>query len=146
MGCRKLLLSSLVSFPFSSCRYWVPWLNIQLLPVPKLLQLEIIILSEVSQRKTNTLWYHLRVESKIWHKWTYLWNRNRIRDIENRLVVAKGEGAGGRMEWEVRVSKCTFLYRAWINNKVLLHSTENYIQYPMINLNGKEYFKKCTYV
>ena len=29
------------------------------------------------KRKTNTIWYHLYVESKIWHKWAYLWNRNR---------------------------------------------------------------------
>ena len=31
------------------------------------MQLEIVILSEVSQRKTNTIWPHLYVESKIWH-------------------------------------------------------------------------------
>ena len=31
------------------------------------MDLEIIILSEVSQTKTNIL-YHLNVESKIWHK------------------------------------------------------------------------------
>ena len=48
-----------------------------------------------------------------------------------------GEGWGG-MEWEVEVSRCKLLYIAWIN-KVLLYSSENYIQYPMINLNGKEY-------
>ena len=65
------------------------------------MQLEIIILSEVSQKKTNTMWYHLYVESKIWHKWTYLWNRNRLTDIESRLVVAKGERGGRGMEWEV---------------------------------------------
>ena len=34
------------------------------------IQPEIIILSEV--RKTNIIWYHLYVESQIWHKWTYL--------------------------------------------------------------------------
>ena len=28
-------------------------------------------------------------------------------------------------------------------SKVLLHSTENYIQYPMKNHNGKEYKKEC---
>ena len=32
------------------------------------MNLEIIILSEVSQKKTNTVWYHLHVESKIQHK------------------------------------------------------------------------------
>ena len=30
-----------------------------------------------------------------------LWNRNRLTDIENRLVVTKGEGGGGGMEWEL---------------------------------------------
>ena len=49
------------------------------------------------KRKTNTIWYHLNVESKIWHKWTYLWNRNRHTDIESRLVVAMGEGWNGRL-------------------------------------------------
>ena len=32
------------------------------------MDLKIIILSEVTQRKTNTICYHLYVESKIWHK------------------------------------------------------------------------------
>ena len=31
----------------------------------------------------------------------------------------------------------------WTNNSVLLYNTVNYIQYSMINYNGKEYFKKC---
>ena len=40
----------------------------------------------------------------------------------------------------------SFLYIEWINNKVLLYSTENYIQYPMVNHNGKEYLKKRMYI
>ena len=35
------------------------------------------------------------------------------------------------------VSRYKLLHMEWINNKVLLYSTENYIQYPMINYNGK---------
>ena len=66
-------------------------------------------------------------------------NRNRLTDIENRSVVAKGEGVGGGMRWEVGVSRCKLLYIEWINNKVLLYSTGNYIQYPVVNHNGKEY-------
>ena len=31
---------------------------------------------------------------------------NRITDIENRLVVAKGERGLGEMEWEFGVSRC----------------------------------------
>ena len=39
------------------------------------------------------------------------------------------------------ISRYRQLYRGWINNKVLLYSTGNYIQYPVINHNGKEYEK-----
>ena len=63
-------------------------------------------------------------------------------DIENRTVVAKREGVGGGMEWEFGISRCKLLYIGWINNKVLLYSTGNYIQYPVTNHNGKEYEKE----
>ena len=44
-------------------------------------------------------------------------------------MVAKGEEVGGGMEWEVGVGRCELLYTEGISNKVLLCSTENYIQY-----------------
>ena len=31
---------------------------------------------------------------KEWYKWTYLQNRNRLTDIENKLTVPKGERGG----------------------------------------------------
>ena len=34
----------------------------------------------------------------------------------------------------------------WINSKVLQYSTGSYIQYPVINHNGKEYGKEYVYV
>ena len=61
-------------------------------------------------------------------------------------MVAKGEGFGGGMEREVGVSGCKLVYMEWINNKVLLYSTGNYIQYPMTTHNGKEYKKKNVYI
>ena len=64
--------------------------------------------------------------------------KHRLMDIENRLVVAKEEGVGEGMKWETGVSRYKFLYVEWIN-KVLLHSTENHSQYPMVNHNGKAY-------
>ena len=48
-------------------------------------------------------------------------------DIENRLVVANGEGFGGWMVWKVGVRRCKLLYIEWIN-KFLLYNTGNYIQ------------------
>ena len=49
-------------------------------------------------------------------------------DIENRLMVAKGDRVVGGMEWEVGVNRCKLLYTEWINNKVLLYSIENCVQ------------------
>ena len=60
-------------------------------------------------------------------------------------MVAKGEGFGGGVEWEFGSTRYKLLYIEWINNKVL-YSTENYIQYSMINHNGKEYLKKNAYI
>ena len=56
-------------------------------------------------------------------------------DLENRLVVAKGkgmgwtgcQGEGNGMDWEFGISRCKLLYLEWINNEILLYSTENYI-------------------
>ena len=62
-------------------------------------------------------------------------------DIENRLLVAKGEEGWGGKDWEFGISRCKLLYIEWINNKVLLYSTGNSTQYPVINHNGKEYEK-----
>ena len=84
------------------------------------MQLKIIILSEVSQRKTNIMCYHLYLESKIWHKRTYLWNRNRHTGIENKLMVAKRKWGQEGTDWEFGVNRCKLLYVEWINNKVLL--------------------------
>ena len=44
------------------------------------------------------------------------------------------------------ISRCTLLHLEWINNKLLLYSTRNYIQSPGINHNGKEFFKKNIYI
>ena len=67
-------------------------------------------------------------------------------DIKKRLVVAKGEGGGRGMDWEFGISTCKLVYIEWINNKVLLYSTGKFIQYPVINHNGKEYEKECMYI
>ena len=50
------------------------------------------------------------------------------------------------MDWEFGISRCKLLYIGWINNKVLLYSTGNYIQYPVINHMGKEYIYIYIYI
>ena len=57
-------------------------------------------------------------------------------------MVAKKEWCGGGMDWGLEVSRCKLLYIGWINSKVLLYSTRNYIHSPMINQNEKEYEKR----
>ena len=41
-------------------------------------------------------------------------------------MVAKGEGFGRGMEWEVEVSRCKLLHTKGINSPVLLYSRELY--------------------
>ena len=57
----------------------------------------------------------------------------------------QGGGALGE-EWSGRlgIRSSKLLYRQWINNKVLLYSTGNYIQYPVINHMENE--KECIYM
>ena len=46
--------------------------------------------------------------------------------IEDRLLVAKGEGGGRGKDWEFGISRCKLFYIEWINNKFPLYSTGNY--------------------
>ena len=72
------------------------------------MDLEIVILSEVRQRKRNTVWY---VESKKkWYKWTYLQSRNRLTDLENELMVTRGEGWEQGIVREFGIDMYTLLY------------------------------------
>ena len=58
-------------------------------------------------------------------------------------------GSGEGVDWECGINRYRMdkpLHIGWINNKVLLYSTGSYIQYPVINHNGKEYEKEYMYV
>ena len=55
-------------------------------------------------------------------------NRNRLMDIENRLVFAKGERGVIGMDWDFGVGRCKLLHLEWVDNKVLLYSIGNNIQ------------------
>ena len=73
---------------------------------------------------TNELIY--KTETELQTQRTDLW-------LPSRMV------SRGGTDWEFGISRCKLLYQyiEWKNNKVLLYSTGNYIQYPMINHNGK---------
>ena len=57
-----------------------------------------IMLSETSQRKTNTVWYHLYVESKKYNKLVTKTNKKgRLTDMENKLPEGRGKEEGGNI-------------------------------------------------
>ena len=97
------------------------------------MDLEMIILSEVRQRKTNIMWYHLYVESKKWCKWIYKTERDS--QTPGNKLVTKGD------KWGVK----TQLLYMWKNNKDLLYSSGNCTQYLIITYNGEESEKEHTH-
>ena len=94
-------------------------------------------------------------ERQIPYDITYMWNlkydtneyiyeTERLTDIGNGLVVIKW--VWGMVAGEFGIGRCKLVYIGWINNKVLLCSTGNYIQYPVINQNMEEYEKEYIYM
>lgn len=57
------------------------------------LDLEILILNEVRKRQIPYDMTYMWNLNK-WYKQTYLQNRNRLTDVENKLRVTKGERVG----------------------------------------------------
>ena len=80
---------------------------------------------------TNELIYEIETDSQTWK--TNSW-------------LPKGKGGGGMVNSEFGISRYKVLYIKQINNKVLLYSTGNYIQYPVINHSGKEYEKEYIHM
>ena len=63
------------------------------------------------------------------------------------LWLPRGDGweRDGLGVWDGR---CRLLYilTEGVDNNVVLCTTGNYIQYPIISHNGKEYEKECVYI
>ena len=62
--------------------------------------------------------------------------------LQNFPKIISGKGKN----WESVISRCKLLYTEWINDNVLLYSWRYYIQYLVINHNGKEYEIECMYM
>ena len=58
--------------------------------------------------------------------------------LQHRADMWLPRRTGWGKGWEFGIRRCKPLYTEWIKSKVLLHSTGNYIQCPMINHKGKE--------
>ena len=66
-----------------------------------------------------------------------IYKTERHRDREQSCGCQVGGPVEGK-GWESAISRCKLLSVGWINN-TLLYSMGNYIQYPVINQNGKGY-------
>ena len=60
------------------------------------MNLEILILREVSQRKTNIIWYHVQPKKKATNELIY--KIERVRDVKNKLMATRAKR--GKDKWE----------------------------------------------
>ena len=85
------------------------------------MELETLTLSEVSH-------YMISLISGIEYiAQINLSTEKKLRDLENRLVVAKQEVEGVGRTGESEVTRCKLLHLEWINNEILPYSTGNHI-------------------
>ena len=110
------------------------------------MQLEIITLSEVSQKEKDK-YCILSLVCGI-QNMTEM-NLSMEQKQESGAQITDGgcqEGGGwekvgvGGWGWQMQTAKCTI---DWRNNKVLPYCTGNNIQYPVVSHHGKEYEKEC---
>ena len=71
--------------------------------------LERIILSEVSQTKTNIVWYHLFVESKAMIQMHLFTKKKLAHRHRKQKWLSKGKN-GGERDWEVGINRYILLY------------------------------------
>ena len=91
------------------------------------MDLEIVILSEESQRRRNIIWHPLYVESeKKWYKWAY--KPERTHRLREWTYGCQGKGCREGIFREFGINMYTLLYLKWITNKDLLYSTWDFAQ------------------
>ena len=84
----------------------------------------------------------------ITHMWNLKNNMNELiyktetdsRTQKTNLWLPNRKGSEGGINQEFRISRYKLLYIKQVNNKDLLYSIGNYIQYPVINHNGKDMY------
>ena len=78
------------------------------------MDLEIIILCELSQRKINILWYHLCTDSKKEKDTNELIYKTET-DSLRKLTYGyqKGREEGGGIDWDLGTDMYTLLYFKW---------------------------------
>ena len=81
-----------------------------------------------------------------WYKWTYLQNRYRVTDVENKLIPRGKWVVRSGINREIGTDKYTLSYIKQITNKDQLHITGSSTQHSVMSCMGKESPKKWIYV
>ena len=107
---------------------------------------QIVILSELSQRKKNIIRYCLHVESKK-HGTNKFVCKTEIESQKQKtyFTVTKGKRGEG-INWEIGTDIYTLLYIKQVTNKNLLYSTGNTTQYSVMTYIRKESKKEWIYI
>ena len=64
----------------------------------------------------------------------------------NKSLTVFSQQFKTKVDWEFGISRWKLVHTEWINNRVQLYSTGNYILYLVIKNNKKEYDKEYIYV
>ena len=82
------------------------------------------------------MWNLLKKKKKKPHELIY--KTKRLTDLENELMVARGNKNGEGIARKFGMAMYTLLYLKWITNKDLLYSTWNFAQcYVAVWMDGK---------
>ena len=89
------------------------------------MELETLILSEISQKEEDK--YHIQIPY-ITYIWNLIYGTNE--PFHRKETHGHGEqtccrGGGSGMDWESEINKCKLLPLEWISNEILLYSTGN---------------------
>ena len=125
----RLLLSREKERKNAICK---PWMDLDIIIRSE--DLEVIIRSEGRQKEKDK---HFRVESTMWHEWTYPQNRNRCTDREQSGGCQGGGRAGEGRTGTLRLAGAN--QHTWSGGTPRWYcAAENYSQYPAVNHSGKE--------
>ena len=89
------------------------------------IDLESVILNEVSQKRRNIVWYPLYVESEINDANELTYKTKQVHKLRKQAYGFWGKGQGEQIVREFGMDVYTLIYLKWATNKNLLYSTGN---------------------
>ena len=90
------------------------------------------------------LWGRKESDTTEWLYWMELMKQKQTHKFIEQICGCQRKVGRGK-NWGFGTSRCKLLYVWCINNRVLLYSSGNYIQYPVVNQNGNKYKEECIH-